>query len=436
VLATGGAPRRLGHAPVSVRVETPASRPPLIGNWLPLVVLVAVGLNLRGPIVAVAPVLEDLRQDLQIAEATVGLLTSVPVLCFAAISPLVAVIARRIGTDTTVTVSLVLLALALAVRPWSGFGLMLAGTLLMGVAIAAGNVLLPVIARRDYPARPGPAVSAATTSLLVSASISAVVTVPLARLVGWRAALAMWAVLAVVAFALWWVTSQRRRARGGRDSEPPEAASGTAGEVDEPDHGDPARASGVRVPSAWRALAAWELGVLFGVQSLLFYATTAWLPTMLQAHGGIQATAAGTALSMFHLFGIAGALTVPMLVHWRRIRYVAGVLASLWVAFLAGILFAPGAWPLWGTLGGVAQGGCLALCLTLIAVRSRSDDATRSVSAMVQSVGYCLGAVGPVLMGALTAATAGWTAPVSVMIALAAVLGVLAVRSATPRPIR
>jgi MFS transporter, CP family, cyanate transporter len=56
------------------------------GRWLLLIALVVVGLNLRGPIVAVSPVLEDIRADLAIAPTSAGLLTTIPVMCFAALS--------------------------------------------------------------------------------------------------------------------------------------------------------------------------------------------------------------------------------------------------------------------------------------------------------------------------------------------------------------
>lgn len=381
-------------------------------SWLLFGALVAVGLNLRGPIVSVAPVLDRVQRDLGIGETLAGLLTTIPVLCFAAVSPLVVVLARRIGTNPTVTVSVLALGLAIAVRPWGGYGVLVAGTVLMGAAIACGNVLLPVVARRDFGGRAGPVMSAFTTSLLVSATIPAFLTVPLASLVGWRAALALWAVLSGAALAFWWLATARR---------PPER---------EP-------AAPLAGSSAWRVPAAWELGLFFGLQSLLFYATTAWLPTMLRAEGGVDAAAAGTALSIFQLLGIPGALAVPVLLGRRRTRYaVAAALGLLWLAFFGGLLLAPGAWPVLCSLGGVAQGGGIAMGLSLIALRSSDGGAARTVSSTVQTIGYCLGAAGPVLIGGITAASGGWAAPLLTLTALAAALGVLALRSAVPHRIR
>ncbi len=430
----------------------------LRGRWLLLVAMIVVGLNLRGPIVAVAPVLDEIQDELGIGETAAGLLTTVPVLCFAVLSPFMAGLARRFGTNLTVGVGVAILAVAVAVRPWGGYGLMLAATVLVGAAIAGHNVLLPAIARRDFAGRAGPVMSAVTTSLLISATLPALFTVPIAAVIGWRAALAVWAVLAVAALAIWPAATAHDTRRLRRERPRPAArtpgldatlaqlpaAGGGTGPGGDPVPGGEAGAGresavdrnpgvGGRARSAWTAWAAWELGIYFGLQSLLFYAATAWLPTMLQERGGLDATSAGTALSLFQLLGIVGAIATPMLIRGRYLRYLVAVAMSvMWLAMFVGLLLAPAGWPVWASLGGVAQGAGIAMALSLIAMRATGGDAARSLSAMVQTVGYYLGALGPVLLGGLAAATAGWLVPFWVMIVLAVVLGVTAVRSAVP----
>ncbi|NEE01273.1 MFS transporter [Phytoactinopolyspora halotolerans] len=409
------------------------------GGGLLVVAVIVVGLTLRGPIVAVAPVLDDIRRDLEVSSASAGLLTSMPVLCFAAVSPLAALFARRVGANIAIAVSLVVLAVGIAGRPWAGFGLMLAGTILIGAAIAVGNVLLPVIIRRDFAARAGPVLSASTTSLIVSATIPALLVAPLAGWIGWRPALAVWAALAVGALLLWLAATGRRSWTHADDDVDPRGQARTAAPgVDRTASGQPVRTA-LRTPDAptqtWRVLAAWELGIYFGLQSFLFYATTAWLPAMLRDEG-VSAEAAGTALSLFQLLGIAGTLAVPLLIRRQPARYVTAViLAAMWIVFLAGVLLAPEAWALWCVVGGVGQGGGLAIALSLITLRSDSSEAARAVSAMVQTVAYCLAAAGPVLVGSLSAASSGWTVPFSLLIAVSAAWGLLGFRAASSHPI-
>ena len=55
--------------------------------WLLTLAIVLIALNLRGPIVATAPVLDQMSADLGLGAVVAGLLTSIPVLCFALASP-------------------------------------------------------------------------------------------------------------------------------------------------------------------------------------------------------------------------------------------------------------------------------------------------------------------------------------------------------------
>ena len=67
-----------------------AARSAARGLLLAAVLLYA--LNLRAPITALAPVVDDVRADLGLSAATVGLLTGIPVLCFALATPFMAVL--------------------------------------------------------------------------------------------------------------------------------------------------------------------------------------------------------------------------------------------------------------------------------------------------------------------------------------------------------
>lgn len=55
--------------------------------WLLPAAIVLIALNFRGPIVATAPVIGDVRADLGLTATIAGLLTTIPVLCFALATP-------------------------------------------------------------------------------------------------------------------------------------------------------------------------------------------------------------------------------------------------------------------------------------------------------------------------------------------------------------
>ncbi|MFD1505163.1 MFS transporter [Georgenia yuyongxinii] len=412
---------------------------------------VLIGLSLRGPIVGIPPLIGRIGAELELTGTAAGLITSLPLVCFAVGSPLVALLARRLGLDRTLLVALVVLGLAVALRPWGGLPLLLAGTVLVGLAITVGNVLLPVLVRRDAGGRTKGVMAASTSSYGLGAALAAAVAVPMAGSLGWRGATASLAVLVALALVMWLVRmrrgatgpggagSGRGRAGGvgasgagpaGSAASAPAATSATSGTA----AGSAAAAGAER--SVWTMPSAWWLALFFGLQAALFYSVSAWLPPMLVDEAGVSEATAGTAVSLFHLLGILGTLAVPAMLSWfGDARRVGLIIAAGWVVLLLGVVLLPGTWLLWVVVGGVAQGAGIGLGLTLVAVRPVDVDYGRSLSAMVQGAGYGLAAVGPVLIGWLASSTDGWALPVTVLVAAAVALGLAGLFAGNERPI-
>ena len=108
-------------------MSPPSQSAGLAGAVVLVVAIVAVALNQRPAVVAVAPVLGDLRADTGLSSALAGLLTTLPVLCFGAFAPVAPRLARRIGLETAVAFSLLLLAAGIALRLLSPVALLFAG---------------------------------------------------------------------------------------------------------------------------------------------------------------------------------------------------------------------------------------------------------------------------------------------------------------------
>src|SRR5215207_10081382 len=134
--------------------------------------IVGVALNQRPAVVAVAPILGELRAETGLSSALAGLLTTLPVLCFGAFAPVAPRLARRIGLETAVALSLVLLAGGIALRLLSPVAMLFAGSLLAGAAIALANVLIPAYVKREFP-RPGAAMGLYSASLNIGAASGA-----------------------------------------------------------------------------------------------------------------------------------------------------------------------------------------------------------------------------------------------------------------------
>ncbi|SFL42912.1 MFS transporter [Geodermatophilus ruber] len=398
------------------RPDSRAGLRPVPGTGLLLAAVLLTGLNLRGAIAAVSPVLPEIRAELDLSPTVAGLLTTLPVLCFAALAPAAAWLGRRLGPGTAVLAGLVAVAAGTALRVLDGPAVLLAGTFLAGAGMTVGNVLLPAVTKREFAERAGTVTGLYTGALCAGAALMAALTAPLAALTGWRVALAAGAVLAVAA-AVVWVAATRGRPGGGRPggAEPGDAGSPGAPQV-----------------QVWRSGTAWAVGLVLALQSVLYYALTAWLPTVL-IDGGIDVGAAALAATLFQVLGIPGTLVVPaVLARQHRARRgrsgrdgqrgLGVVVAAGWGVPLLGLLLAPAVWPLWTVVGGLAQGAGISLAFTLVVLRAGDDAVVRRLSGMSQLIGYSLGATGPLLAGALYAATGGWTAPLLLLLVLTGVL--------------
>ncbi len=394
------------------------------GTGLVLVAIVAVSLTLRSPIAAVSPVLGELRADLGLGPGAAGLLTSLPVLCFAVASAAVLGLYRRLGAERAVVLSMVVLAAGTLLRSSPGGSPVpaLVGTVVIGLAITVGNVVVPVVAKRDFGDRSPAVVGIYTAALTAGAAVAAAGTAPVADRVGWRGGLVVWVGLVVVAIASWVLVLRRHRRSGA----PPA-----------PTTGPPL--------TLRRDRTAWALTVLFGAQSALYYSMTAWLPSLLASsphEGGISLdrAQAGVALSVMQVFGIVGSLLVPALValvgrrgHDQRGLGVAVGVA--WAVPLVGLLLAPQLWPVWAVVIGLGQGAGISLGFALMVLRAKDDHVAAGLSGFVQTGGYLLAAGTPVLVGESYDASGGWQLPLVLMAVMAVVLGASGVVAGARRTI-
>ena len=367
--------------------------------WFLLAGVVLFALNLRGPIVAIAPVIGQIRDDLHLSAATAGLLTSLPVLCFALATPVAAALIGRAGPERAVLISLTGILGGTLIRAQGGFAVAVIGTVVIGVAITIGNVVVPVVVRRDFPpARVGIVTGVYTATLNVGAMLTSLGTAPLADWLGWRAAITAWAVLIVVAILVWGQAAGWRRSVLGDRGPAPDVLDAPA----------PHSAS-------WRSLTAWLLMLAFGGQAFSYYGITTWLPTILHDLQGLDARSAGASSAVFQILAVVGALGVPLLAGRWRPGSVVALVGLLWLAMPVGLLVDPSLWPLWSVLGGAAQGGGITIVFIIIVRMSRSDDQARGMSAFVQGGGYLLAATGPTIVGAVHEVSDGWSAPLLVV---------------------
>ena len=403
--------RAVTGASVESRMQSQPIAKPASGAspGLFVVAMLLVGLNLRAPFISVAPIASQIRADLGTTAAEVGLLTSLPVLCFGLAAPLALLVVRRVGAETAVVVCLFGIIVGSMLRSVGPFWMALASTLLIGLSITIGNIVIPVLIRRDVsPRRAGLATGAYVSMLNIGAVIVSVGTAPIAVVFGWRMALAAWTVLAVLAVGGWF-TFLRRSTVQVRGPEPAPTSAPVA---------------------AFRNPLAWLVGLAFAGQAASYYSVTAWLPTLLADERGLSAATAGVSSSVFQLCAVVGALATPLLAARLRGWRTIAILGALWVSLPVGLLLAPEQFLLFSVLGGVAQGGGFTAIFTVIVQISRTDRESSALSAFVQGVGYIVAALGPPVLGLVHDASDGWTAPMLIVVGTTLTFSVLGIPAA------
>jgi len=113
--------------------------------------MLMIATTLRVTFTGAAPLLDTIRHDYGLTTAQTGLLTTLPLLAFALISPLAAGVARRIGMERSLFIALLLICAGIGIRSLPSSTLLFAGTAVIGCGIALGNVLLPGLIKRDFP---------------------------------------------------------------------------------------------------------------------------------------------------------------------------------------------------------------------------------------------------------------------------------------------
>ncbi|WP_284976781.1 MFS transporter [Arthrobacter sp. efr-133-TYG-104] len=390
--------------------NAPARRTAGIGFAFIGVLLIAV--NLRVSFVSVGPILANISSDLGLSSAAAGFLTGLPLIAFAVFSPVAPRFASRLGLDRALWMSLLILALGIVLRSLPVPGFIWAGTALIGLAIAFLNVLVPSLVKRDFPTRVSRVTGFYTATQAAFAAVGAAVVVPVAQTSpeGWRLALGVWVGLALIALAVLMPWLRRHGISTTR---------GTAR--------DPAS-----YRSPWASALGWQVTIFMGLQSVAFYVLMAWLPTIEQSRG-VPAATAGIHLSVFLLISVFASLATGGILHrGSDQRLVSFTSAALTFVTFLGLALAPDLILLWVLLGAIGCGSLIVIALSLFSLRTVNYPQAASLSGMAQSVGYGLGAAGPVIFGGLRDLSGDWELPLLLTAGVMAVLaatGVLAGRN-------
>lgn len=387
----------------------------LEGRLLVFAAIVMSAFTLRVAVTAFSPLAERIGADIGYGTAVVGVFGMIPTAAFALSGVLAPLLVRPLGLERTALVAMLAAGTGMLIRATvSGTGALLVFSALALVGMGIGNVVIPPLVKRYFPDRVAVLSALYITMVQLGTVLPALVAVPLAEAQGWRISIGVWALVGFAAALPWFAVLRVRR---GRDR-----ADGTA-----------LPESGAARGRVWRSPVAWGMAVMFGMTSLSTYAIFAWLPAVL-VDAGADAAFGGTMVALFALLGLVAALGSPVVIarFANPFPIVLGCAVCFWVAF-AGLYFAPMAAPvLWVVILGLGP-STFPMALTLINLRTRTQEGSAALSGFAQGVGYAVACVGPLLFGVLHTATGGWAAGLGLLSVVAVVMLLGAWQACKPR---
>ncbi|HEY9570385.1 MAG TPA: MFS transporter [Metalysinibacillus sp.] len=369
------------------------------GKTLILIVgIILMAMTLRLPLTVVGPIIDFIRDGLGISNVLAGFLTTIPLLAFALVSPFVPRISRTIGIELALFISMLLLAIGIVLRSVGMTSLLLIGTIIIGIAISFGNVLLPSFFKLKFPFHVGLMMGIYSVAMNVSGGFGAGLSHPIANTTNWQIALAFPIIIVIIATLIW--SPQLR------NNDRMQAMATTAPKL-----------------KLWRSPLAWAVTLAMGLQSFIFYTTGAWLPAIFVSQG-MAASKAGWMVAIMLLAQLPLTFIMPLLADkLKNQRPIVIVLTLLYTIGFVGIALGLTDYTvLWMICIGSAGGSSFSLAMMLFTLRTKTAYAAADLSGFAQSIGYLLAASGPVIFGWLYDQTGNWQLPIYVFLVVVAIL--------------
>lgn len=371
-----------------------------------LFAIIVVGMCLRPSITGLGSLLRLIKPDLGLSDTVSGLLTTIPMIAFAVVSPFVGRVNRKLGTAGTLCGGFLLIAAGIVIRSFGGIVGLYLGTAMIGCGIACGNVLMPAIIKSAFPQKYGLVTALNSTGLAISSAIASGINYPLAAEVGlgWKLTMCIYAVLALVAICLWLPVRQV-------NVQPAQAGSSKR---------------------LLKSKIAWSVTLFLGIEALVFYSCTSWLSTIFQFKG-LDAATAGYYVSCFSLMGIPASFLVPTLAGMKKDqRALTYGLISVFLAGIVLIALTENSSVLLAAalMAGFGCNGGFALSMAFIGFRTSNGSDAIELSGMSQSIGYIIAAFGPIGMGLVNDILQNWNYNLWIIAALLVVLMLVSTKCA------
>ena len=340
--------------------------------------IVLIGTVLRSPFTVLPIILGDISQGLGVEVSSLGILTSLPLLMFALFSAFASRLAKKIGLEHLFTYCLLLLTIGSVIRIFN-LPLLYLGTLIVGASIAIFNVLLPSMIQANQPQKISFLTTLSVTAMGISTAIASYLSVPITQASSWKGLILVLSLLCLVTLLVWLPNHRHNHYLEGQQEKKSKE-------------------------NILKNRHVWAIIVFGGLQSLLFYTSMTWLPTM-AVSAGISNSDAALLASIFSLISIPFSMTVPSLTtrlsdgHRRIMLTIISIAGMMGIAML---LYPANNFLYWLVVHLLIGTACSALfpyLMVCFSLKTSSPEKTAQLSGLAQTGGYILASFGPTLFG-------------------------------------
>ncbi|MCT1576545.1 MFS transporter [Oceanobacillus kimchii] len=381
-------------------------------TFLLILAILFIASTLRSPITSVGPLIPIFRNELEVTNAMIGLINTLPLIAFGIFSSFVPTLSRKLGMEITLLMAMVVLSIGIYIRSIGDISMLLFGTLLLGIAISVGNVLMPGLIKSSFPYRIGLMTGIYSVTMNLFGALASGISVPITSFpsLDWRNAMQVWSVISLIAviillLRLPMIRSSRKKVFVDVKSQPPTAL--------------------------FKSKIAWAVTFFMGFQSFIPYSLFTWLPDILLAKGFSESDA-GWFIAILQMGIIPTTFVAPIIAGKMNDQRIIGCIAGLlFFSGLFGITFTSSTNLIIAflLLTGVGAGTAFSLAMMFFVLRTETVAQSSQLSSMAQSVGYMVAALGPLLLGFISEWTNGWTIPLVILMIVAlciAILGTIA----------
>lgn len=374
-------------------------------TFLLIMTILLIASTLRSPITSVGPLIPFIREELTAPNALIGVINTLPLLAFAVFSPFIPGVARKFGMEKVLLAAMILLSMSILMRSFGGIPLLLISTLLIGISIAVGNVLMPGLIKLSFPYRMGFMTGIYSVCMNVFGALAAGIAVPLTSLdlVSWRESLQTWGIISLVAVIVLLLRLP----------------------VISLDRLKPGTVENQSKKGLLKSKTAWAVTLFMGFQSFIPYSLFTWLPDILISKGYSE-TEAGWLIALYQVGLIPTTFLAPIAAgRIKDQRLYACLAGGIFFIGIFGIRFFNEMYiPLFLFIAGIAAGITFSLAMMFFVLRTNTISESANLSGMAQSFGYFIAAIGPISLGLIADTFESWNAPLNILLVVS--LGIIA----------